>query len=51
MGGYMHGLYWYVALTAEVVRWLHISVLEFLATGFSAMTFGPRLATGYDAHD
>lgn len=39
MGGYMHGLYWYLPLTAQHVRWLHISVLEMLATGFSTILF------------
>ena len=35
----MHGMYWYLALAAEHVRWLHITVLEMLATGFSTIIF------------
>lgn len=55
MGGYLHGAYWYLALSQEMVRWLHISVLELLATGFSTMIFTPtlpptaRLTQGADA--
>ena len=30
-------------LTAEMVRWLHISVLELVATGFSTVIFGAML--------
>ena len=43
MGGFMHGMCWYLALTDHVVKWLHISVLEMLASGFSAIIFGQRL--------
>ena len=39
----MHGLYWYLAIDEDVVRWLHISVLELLATGFSTIIFTPSL--------
>ena len=49
LGGFMHGFYWYahvVALTQEHVRWLHISVLELLATGFSTIIFTPLLPPG-----
>ena len=57
LGGYMHGMYWYLALSDEMVRWLHISVLELLATGFSTIIFTPllppnpnvRLTQGADA--
>ena len=55
MGGYMHGAYWYLPLTSEIVQWLHISVLELLATGFSTMVFEKlvpppaRLGLGADA--
>ena len=34
LGGFMHGFFWYIALRAVHTRWLHISVLELLATGF-----------------
>ena len=43
LGGFMHGLYWYLAIDEDVVRWLHISVLELLATGFSTIIFTPSL--------
>ena len=43
MGGYMHGYYWYLALLPEVIHWLHISVLEFMATGFSTIVYGAML--------
>ena len=55
IGGFMHGYYWYLALTAEMVRWLHISVLELVATGFSTIIYGSmlpptaRLGLGADA--
>ena len=43
LGGFMHGLYRYLAIDKDVVRWLHISVLELLATGFSTIIFTPSL--------
>jgi hypothetical protein len=55
MGGFMHGFYWYLALSDEIIKWIHISVLELLATGFSAVVFHPllpssvRLSLGADA--
>jgi hypothetical protein len=39
LGGFCHGLYWYLELCAEWLEWLHITVLELLATGGSAMRF------------
>ena len=48
LGGYMHGMYWYLALSDEMVRWLHISVLELLATGFSTIIFTPSLPPNPD---
>ena len=39
LGGFMHGFYWYIALRAIHITWLHISVLELLATGFSTIIF------------
>ena len=51
----MHGFFWYLALTPEHIEWLHISVLELLATGFSAIIYTPllppraRLTQGADA--
>ena len=39
LGGFMHGFYWYLALRAIHIQWLHISVLELLATGFSTIIF------------
>jgi len=46
MGGFMHGFYWYLEIPREVLPWLHITTLEFLTTGFGAMTFGPFLPPG-----
>ena len=43
MGGFMHGLFWYLPQSAYIIHWLHISVLELLASGFSAIIFGKRL--------
>ena len=45
MGGWMHGMYWYLPLSAHIIYWLHISVLEMLASGFSAIIFGSRLGS------
>ena len=39
LGGFMHGMYWQLTLTTEHLRWLHVTVLEMLATGFSAIIF------------
>ena len=46
LGGYMHGLFWYLQLTALHIHWLHISVLEMLATGFSTIIFQAQLPPG-----
>jgi hypothetical protein len=45
MGGYCHGLYWYLEVKTEWLEWLHITVLELLATGGSALAFEPYLYT------
>ena len=45
MGGYCHGLYWYLAIPAEWLVWLHITVLEMLATCGSAMAFRAYLSS------
>ena len=34
LGGYMHGFWWRIVLTARHLAWLHITVLELLASGF-----------------
>lgn len=44
MGGFCHGLYWYLEIKDEWLRWLHITVFELLATGGSAMTFESFIA-------
>jgi hypothetical protein len=41
IGGYCHGLYWYLEIKPEWLEWLHITVLELLATGGSALAFAP----------
>jgi hypothetical protein len=38
IGGFCHGLYWYVALPLEWLVYLHITVLELLASGVGAIT-------------
>ena len=42
IGGYCHGLYWYLHIRDEWLEWLHITVLELLATGGSALAFEPH---------
>ena len=44
----MHGMYWYLPLPAVVVHRLHISVLELLTSGFSAIIFGLQLGRNVD---
>ena len=39
MGGWLHGYYWHIALGPEAVRYLHITVLEMLASCFSSLIF------------
>eukprot|EP00965_Chrysotila_dentata_P162901 5379667-Pleurochrysis_carterae.AAC.1 len=41
IGGYCHDAFWFMELTAEHVRWIYITALELLATGFNAITFAP----------
>ena len=48
LGGYCHGLYWYLRVTDEWLEWLHITVLELLATGGSAMAFEPHTRLAHD---
>jgi hypothetical protein len=43
IGGFCHGLYWYVALPLEWLVYLHITVLELLASGVGAITLAPYL--------
>ena len=43
IGGYCHGMYWYVPIHPEWLNWLHITVLELLATGINAIVFAPYL--------
>ena len=41
MGGFMHGFWWRIELLAVHIQWLHITVLELLATCFSVILFEP----------
>ena len=41
IGGYCHGMYWYIPIHPEWLNWLHITVLELLATGINAIVFAP----------
>ena len=43
MGGFCHGLYWYIPIPMEWLAWLHITVLELLASGLGAITLAPYL--------
>ena len=41
LGGFMHGFWWRIELASAYLTWLHITVLELLASGFSAIMFAP----------
>ena len=43
IGGFCHGLYWYVPIPGEWLLYLHITVLELLATGLGAIVLAPYL--------
>ena len=43
LGGYMHGYYWHFPLERDDLLWMHIGVLELLATAFNALIFAPLL--------
>ena len=43
LGGFCHGLYWYIPLPLEWLLYLHITVLELLASGLGAITLAPYL--------
>ena len=43
IGGFCHGLYWYIPIAIEWLAYLHITVLELLATGLGAITLAPYL--------
>jgi len=43
LGGYCHGAYWYMALSARALR-MPIAVLEFVGIAVNVMVFGRRLA-------
>jgi hypothetical protein len=43
MGGFCHGLYWYIPVPTEWLQWLHITVLELLASGLGSITLAPYL--------
>ena len=45
LGGFCHGYYWYVPVPAWWISWMHITVLELLATGLNAII----LARHFDA--
>jgi hypothetical protein len=44
LGGFCHGLWWYYPIDATMLRTLHITALELLATGINAITFAPYIA-------
>ena len=39
MGGWMYGYYWYIPIAPEAIEYLHITVLEMLASCFSSLIF------------
>ena len=39
MGGFMHGLYWYLEVADHFLDYLHITVLELLAAAINAVVF------------
>ena len=43
IGGFCHGLYWYFAIPLAWLSYMHITVLEMLATGVGAITLAPYL--------
>uniref|UniRef100_A0A7S0PZB5 Uncharacterized protein n=1 Tax=Coccolithus braarudii TaxID=221442 RepID=A0A7S0PZB5_9EUKA len=43
MGGFGHGLWWYLPVQLDEPHFLHITVLELLATGFNAIVLAPHL--------
>jgi hypothetical protein len=51
LGGYCHGLYWYVPIHMAWLDWLHITVLELLATGINAIVFANYLGGSEDDHE
>ena len=46
MGGWMFGYYWHLSLSPEVTEYLHITVLEMLASCFSSLLFRGLLSEG-----
>ena len=43
LGGFLHGFWWHLPFPPEMRGWLHITVLELLATGFNLIIFEPIL--------
>lgn len=43
IGGFMHGFYWYLELSRQMVEWLHITLLELVAAACSPAIFRPLL--------
>ena len=43
IGGFCHGLYWYVPIPEAWLVYMHITVLELLATGMGAIALAPYL--------
>ena len=44
IGGFCHGLYWYQPIPVEWLVYLHITVLELLATGLGMIVLAPYLS-------
>ena len=43
IGGFCHGLYWYIPIAIEWLAYLHITVLELLATGLGEKSLADHL--------
>jgi hypothetical protein len=43
LGGFMHGYYWHFAIAIDHLRWLHITILEFLASCLNLIIFSQLL--------
>ena len=44
LGGWAHGDYWHITLSAEECTLMHISAWEFMALAINILIYGPRLA-------
>ena len=50
MGGFLHGFYWHFPIPSDMIDYLHITVLEMLATCFSSLIFRRVVPVGAVLH-